>query len=107
MGGPFSAASANGVFFFGATTPVNANVSDESGVATFNGTGSVTGTTDSNKASGLFPDQAFTDTYSIAASGRGRMTTSGSIFYLISPSKIVLMNSTVGATDTTIAVGEK
>ena len=107
MGGPFSAASANGVFFFGATTPVNANVSDESGVATFNGTGSVTGTTDSNKASGLFPNQAFTDTYSIAASGRGTMTTSGSIFYLISPSKIVLMNSTVGATDTTIAVGEK
>jgi Putative Ig domain len=106
-GGPFATGSANGVFFFGATTPVNANVSDESGVATFNGTGSVTGTTDSNKASGLFPDQAFTDTYTISANGRGTMTASSTILYLISPSKIVLMDGTVGASNSSITVGEK
>jgi hypothetical protein len=107
-GGPFSTKSADGAFFFGATTPVNASVSDESGVETFNGAaGSVSGTADSNKASVLFLAQAFTDTYAIAASGRGAMTTSAFIFYVISPSKSVLMDSTVGAGDTTITVGEK
>jgi hypothetical protein len=108
-GGPFSNASANGNFFLGPSTPRNTFASsDDSGVATFNGTGSVTGTTDSNKAAGgLFLAQAFTGTYTIAVSGRGTMTTSGSIFYLISPSKFVIMDGGVGVTQSTITVGEK
>jgi hypothetical protein len=106
-GGPFSTASVNGDFFFGTTTPMNPNVSDESGVAKFNGAGSVTGTTDSNKTSGLFPDQAFTDAYTITASGRGTMTSTTTIFYLISPSKVLLMDGAVGASNSAITVGEK
>ncbi len=110
-GAPFSNASANGAFFFGVSTPgvpVPANflVTYESGVASFNGAGSVTGTTDYNNSS-LFPNQAFTDTYTISATGRGTMTTSGIIFYVISPSKYVLMSGTAGAAYSSITEGEK
>ena len=101
------AASASGAFFLGATSPLNVNVTDESGEITFNGTGSVTGTTDSSMASGLFPDQAFTDTYTIAANGRGKMTATSIIFYLISPSKMALMSGTTGASNSSILIGEK
>jgi hypothetical protein len=108
-GGPFSTASANGNFFLGPSTPGNTfATSDDSGVATFNGAGSVTGTTDSNQSpGGLSLAQAFTDTYTIAASGRGSMTTSAAIFYLISPSKYLLLDGGVGVGDATITVGEK
>ena len=108
-GGPFSTASANGNFFFGPSTQGNSFAdSDDSGVETFNGAGGVSGTTDSNKSlGGLFLAQAFTDTYTFAASGRGTMTTSAFIFYVVSPSKYVLMDGTVGAVDATIEVGEK
>jgi hypothetical protein len=108
-GGPFSNASANGTFFVGPSTPGNTFASSyDSGVAAFNGAGSVTGTTDSNKSpSGLSYAQAFSDTYMIAASGRGTTTTSAFIFYVISLSKIVLLDGAVGVADTTITVGEK
>ena len=106
-GGPFSNVSANGDFFFGVTTPVNANVSDDSGVVTFNGAESVTGTSDSSKTSGLSADQALADTYTISSSGRGTTTTSGSIFYVISPSKIVFIDGVAGASNSSIIAGEK
>jgi hypothetical protein len=107
-GAPFSA---NGSFFFGVSTPgvpVPANFlgTYESGVASFNGAGSVTGTSDYNTGS-LFPNQAFTDTYTISATGRGTMTTSGYIFYLISPSKYVLMAGTAGSAYSSITEGER
>jgi hypothetical protein len=106
-GAPFSTASANGAFFFGIVTiPPNFVVSYKSGDASFDGTGSVTGTFDFNEGS-LFPNQVFTDTYTIAATGRGTLTASADIFYLISPSKYVLMNGTAGATNSSITEGEK
>jgi Putative Ig domain len=110
-GGSLSTASLNGAFFSGVSTPgmpipANAQVAYESGVASFNGMGSVTGATDTNSGS-LFPDQVFTDTYSISGTGRGTMASSGSIFYLISPSKYVLMNGTTGAAYSWITEGEK
>jgi hypothetical protein len=75
-------------------------------VESFDGAGSVTGTTDFNNGS-LFPNQAFTDTYNISATGRGTLTSSGGIFYLISPSKYVLMDGTAGAAYNSITEGEK
>jgi hypothetical protein len=106
-GAPFSTASANGAFFFGIVPiPPDFVVPYKSGDASFDGTGSVTGTFDFNEGS-LFPNQAFTDTYNISATGRGTMTSSGGIFYLISPSKYVLMNGTAGAAYSSITEGEK
>jgi len=107
-GGPFSATSANGNFFFGPSTPGSTFANSyDSGVEAYNGTGSVTGTIDSNPINPPISIQTFTDAYTIAASGRGTMTTSAAIFYLVSPSKFVLMDGGVGVTQSTITVGEK
>jgi large repetitive protein len=107
-GGPFSTASANGTFFLGPSTPVNTIASSaDSGVVMFNGTGGVTGTTDVVSGGSLLPYQPFADTYAISVSGRGTMSTSAFIFYVISPSKFVLMDGGVGVTRSTITVGEK
>jgi len=110
-GAPFSNASANGAFSIGVSTPgipvpANAIVSYESGMASFDGAGGVTGTTDFNNGA-LFPNQAFTDSYAISSSGRGTMTSSGGILYFISPSKYLLMDGTAGAAYSWINEGEK
>ena len=100
--------SANGDFFFGPSTPGNtfAN-SHDSGVETYNGAGSVAGTIDSNPRTGGYSIQTYTDAYTIAMSGRGTMTTSTFIFYMISPSKFVRMDGGAGVSNATITVGEK
>jgi hypothetical protein len=110
-GAPLSTESANGAFFFGVSTPgvpipANFLVSYESGVASFNGTRSVTGTTDINSGT-LFPNHIFTYSDIISATGRGTMTGSGKIFYLISPSKYLLMDGTAGAAYSWITESEK
>jgi large repetitive protein len=93
-GGSFTNASANGSYSFGVTAPMTPNVSNESGVAMFDGAGTVGGTTDSSSlGSGLSGNQAFFDTYSIASTGRGTIG-SGNILYIISPTKAILMDAT-------------
>jgi len=71
-------------------------------VETYNGAGSITGTIDSSGSI-----QTFTDAYMIAMSGRGTMTTSTFIFYVISPSKYVRIDGGAGVSNATITVGEK
>jgi hypothetical protein len=109
-GGSFSVASANGNFFFGPSTPGNtfAN-SHDSGVETYDGAGSAAGTIDSmtSNAGLALGIQTYTEAYTIAMSGRGTMTTSAFIFYMISPSKFVRMDGGVGVSNATITVGEK
>ena len=106
-GGSFSAASATGSFFQGPSTPGDTFApSYDSGVATFDGASNVTGTTDSNSASsGLLQAQGSTAGYAIAMSGRG--TIGNIVFYLISPTKYLLIDAGVGVAQSTIAVGEK
>jgi len=106
-GGSFSAASAKGSFFQGPSTPGDTFApSYDSGVATFDGASNVTGTTDSNSASsGLLQAQGSTAGYAIAMSGRG--TIGNIVFYLISPTKYLLIDPGVGVAQSTIAVGEK
>jgi hypothetical protein len=104
--GPFNNSSVTGNMFFGSTTPVNANVSDQSGVLTFNN-GSVTGTSDSSQTSGLFPDQAFASTYNVTANGRAAIPATGTaanVFYIVSPSKFILMDN---STQSSIQIIEK
>jgi hypothetical protein len=91
-GQPFNTASANGSYSFGSAAPMTPNVSNESGIASFDGAGNVTGTNDSNSlGSGLSGNHFFSDNYSVAASGRGT-TVGGVIFYIISPTKAVLID---------------
>jgi hypothetical protein len=106
-GGSFSAASAKGSFFQGPSTPGDTFApSYDSGVATFDGASNVTGTTDSNSASsGLLQAQGSTAGYAIAMSGRG--TIGNIVFYLISPTKYLLIDAGVGVAQSTIAVGDK
>jgi hypothetical protein len=92
-GGPFTNASASGSYSFGSIGPTVPHVSNESGVASFDGVDTVTGTNDSNSlGSGLSGNHFFSDTYSVTTSGRGT-TAGGVIFYIISPTKAVLIDS--------------
>ena len=105
--GPFSVASLNGNYIFGPNTPGNSFANSyNSGVETYNGAGGVTGTIDSS-VNGALGIQTFTEAVTIALSGRGTMTTSAFIFYLISPSKFVRMDGGAGVSNATITVGEK
>ena len=100
--------SLNGAFFFGPSTQGQSFANSyDSGVETYNGAGSVTATMDSKLFNGLVAIQTSTDTVTIAASGRGTMTTSTFIFYVISPSKFVRMDGGAGVSNATITVGEK
>jgi hypothetical protein len=105
--GSFSAASAKGSFFQGPSTPGDTFApSYDSGVVTFDGASNVTGTTDSNSAAaGLLQAQGSTAGYATAVSGRG--TIGNIIFYLISPTKYLLIDAGVGVAQSTISVGEK
>ena len=122
-GAPFNNASLNGTLFSGTTIPVNQLVTDTSGVATFDGVGTVSGTSDSASIGSspstpnLNPGQAFNQSYSVTngtgTPGRGTISsmvssggTTNLIFYIVSPSKIVLMDATASAYPA-ITIGEK
>jgi hypothetical protein len=115
-GGPtFSAASASGTYSFGAIQPDDANISDESGIAVFNSTaGNVSGTTDDNSSGNLSPANAFGPfAYSVDSTGLGVIPAGCSIdgttgqngtcqtfFYIISPTKAVVIDATSSTTTT-------
>jgi len=98
-GSPFTNASLSVALAFGTTDQTEQNVSDNSGVGTFDGLGTVSGTTDSASL-GLAPiSNAFSHSYSVTngtgTPGRGTITSSGatvSVFYIISTTKIVMMD---------------
>jgi hypothetical protein len=113
-GGPFTAASVTGSFSFGTTGQVDQIVLDSSGVASFDGVATVSSTSD-NAALGSSPSSSrFSESYSVSngtgTPGRGTViTTKGAldlIFYIISPSKLVLMDASVD-TFPFVMIGEK
>ncbi len=97
-GGPFTNHSANGTYVFGSITVTHQSITHESGVATYDGVGSVAGTSDtalvgsSSSNPSLKPDQAFNYTYLVSPNGRLALT-NGPVLYLISPTKQVVLNS--------------
>jgi hypothetical protein len=97
-GGPFTNHSANGTYVFGSITVTHQNITHESGVATYDGVGTVSGTSDTalvgSTASNpsLKPDQAFNYTYLVSPNGRLALT-NGPVIYVISPTKQVVLNS--------------
>jgi hypothetical protein len=118
-GGPsFTNASLNGAASFGTTEKVTQNVFDNSGVANFNGTGTVAGTSDQAGLGSAPKTNAFSQPYSVTngagTPGRGTISQSGAvnlIFYIISPSKVVLMDgqpvTSGGTSDPALIIGEK
>jgi len=97
-GGPFTNHSANGTYVFGSITVTHQNITHESGVATYDGIGTVSGTSDTalvgstSSNPSIKPDQAFNYTYLVSPNGRLALT-NGPVIYLISPTKQVVLNS--------------
>ena len=100
-GGPFSTASISGQFFFGAPGPTT-GTSDTSGIINLvvgSPNGTLTGTADGSDRNGLKLESISGDTYCFSTSSCTPATTalgqgnvgSGSIAYIISPSKVVFM----------------
>jgi hypothetical protein len=118
-GGPsFTNASLSGGASFGTTWKVTQNVSDNSGIANFDGANTVSGTSDQAKLGSAPKSNAFSQPYSVTngtgTPGRGTITQSGAvnlIFYIISPSKVVLMDgqpvTSGGTSDPALIIGEK
>jgi hypothetical protein len=110
-GGPFSNALLSGAFAFGTITPPHTGVTNESGVATLDGAGNLSGISDQSKASGmgslLLPDQAFFDTYTVSANGRVTEGSGESILWIISPTKVIFVPVKPGKTNGAIHIAEQ
>ena len=110
-GAPFDDGSISGNFVLGTLPwPFNWAFSPASGVMSASGPGSLSGTSDCLCGS----DSNFSGSYSIAGNGRTTVTiTTGSgsamnwVFYLLSPSKAVGIDTDVGTTNSAIRILEK
>ncbi len=102
--GPFTASNLNGAFAVGTSAPATAAVSDASGTLTLANTsataGTIIGTEDISASGGNVPGQAINETYSGLSSttGGGAVvpTTFSGQFYVVSPTKIIVMSTTAG-----------
>ena len=97
-GGPFTTASISGAFFFGGAAP-NIGFAYESGVATLDGLGGITGNGHSSGPNGLkttaiSPATGGTYAFSSASTpaGKGTVGVPGTIAYAISGSKLVFFS---------------
>jgi Putative Ig domain len=114
-GSPFSNTSASGTYSFGVVWPSTAGVADLSGVATF-ANPNVNGMLDKTAGGSLTPNRSFSSTYSIDSTGLGvfpagcSITTAGScgdLFYIISPTRAVLLNLDSANTNPDLQVVDK
>lgn len=99
--GPFTQTSVSGAFFLGTlpivSVPTNSNpLKVQSGVITFSNP-NITGTSDTN-SNGTVSSGAITDTYTVASNGR--VTTGSLVAYIVSGSKIYVMDLKASATPT-------
>ncbi len=114
-GSPFSASSANGTYAFGTIDPAAATVSDSSGDVIFDGVSAITGSSDDNSGGFLTVGQAINQSYTIDPTGLGlspagctvssTSTNCNTIFYVISPTKAVVMDPT--STSPVVQIGDK
>ncbi|GAC1702498.1 MAG: hypothetical protein NVS9B4_08040 [Candidatus Acidiferrum sp.] len=112
-GGPFSTASTSGTYAFGTIQPDETGVSDESGIATF-ASPNVSGTNDRNASGTLTGGSTFGPvSYSVDATGLGVIPagcnidgtigtdgTCQTIFYIVSPTKAVVLDVQASTTPT-------
>jgi hypothetical protein len=74
-GSGFTNASLSGNYFIGTVAPQDSQVGDTSGVASFDGVGTIQGTTDESDPGGvLVGDQANSQPYAVASNGRFTIT---------------------------------
>lgn len=102
--GPFGNGSFSGAYMLGTENPSASTVTLESGVATADGKGSATGTSDQSSSAGLAPNQSLNLSYSVSAKGTGSVG-SGTTAILISDNKLVFISNT--SANPTITVAEK
>ena len=98
--GSYSTASLNATVAFGTIQPDLGGIDQEVGIATFDGAGNITGTSDDNTSGTLKANQPFTGTYSIASNGLGLVpanctigTNCDNVFFLISTTSFVLLDT--------------
>jgi hypothetical protein len=102
-GSPFSNSSASGTYAFGTVDPQDANIGDNSGMLAF-ATPNVTDTEDDNSNGSQSAGQTQTLAYSVDSTGLGQVSPSGCtisststtcdvVFYVISPTKAVIMDA--------------
>ncbi len=116
-GGPFTNSSAGGAYAFGTIDPQDANGSDNSGLASF-ATPNISVTEDDNGNGSQNTGQTQSFTYSIDATGLGMIPSSGSsctisassttcqtVFYVISPTKAVIMDT--GSSNPKVQLADK
>ncbi len=98
--GPFSTSTLDASFAFGTTQPDVLGVDQQTGIVAFDGAGNIAGTSDGNTSGTLKPNQTFTGTYSIDSTGLGVVpsgctagTNCNNVFFLISPTSFVLLDT--------------
>jgi len=112
--GPFGNTSASGAYAFGGISPIAVANADQSGVATF-ANPNVSGTIDKNSSGTLSGNNPITSTYSIDSTGLGLMPagcsitggTCQDIFFVVSASKAVLIETASGKTNPNLQVADK
>jgi hypothetical protein len=103
--GPFSASSLTGAFSFGTESVGNNATSAEVGVVTPDGSGMAALSIDLSTHAGLSIDNSQSSAYTVNADGTG--TVSGDTMIIVSPSKIVVLDSASGNVDPDVVVLEK
>jgi hypothetical protein len=114
-GGPFTTASIAGNYVVGTVTPAECGCTSTSGVVTLNGaSGSFLGARDKSKPDGLFPRDVWSGTFAITdgTNGRGTLTATDpspelSALYVVSPTKLLLINVETDFNLSTVTILEK
>lgn len=93
--GPFTNGSLSGTYFVGTLPMLSAGapgnptpaLNMQTGVETFSGSGSASGTFDINFSGGTTTDYPYSDTYAVATSGRTTLTSGSAVIWIVSASK--------------------
>ena len=109
--GPFGPSLLVGDFFLGTITPATADTLNLSGVLGTDGAGGLTGTVDVGFSEGNNVDQPITGNYALASDGRGTLTLispgANTVFYAISPQKLVAIDVDGAVTGAAVIALEK
>jgi hypothetical protein len=116
-GSSFTAGSVSGTYPFGTIDPESPGVSDDAGVATFDGVSAISGTSDSNSPGSQDANQTISDTYSVDSNGlvhdpssctvSATSTTCTGLLLIISPTKLVRMDTKSTTTSPAIHVAQQ
>lgn len=110
VGGPFTDSSLKGTFAFATINPVENQNKLTEGVITFDGSGTSTGTGESNDSGYLTSGAGISLPYAVAAKGRTTSPASGTtqtLIYIIFGQKLAILDYTAGNANPTMRVAEQ